>query len=231
MIKSVTLFNCVMILMFISLNGQNPLQTEDYKNQEIWVDSVYNSLSIDQKIGQLFTIWVATKQGPEKMEEVANIIKKNHLGSRKIKLENDKSIRKLNNIFSIGLAILSRNPNLGIASSLSLDRNLINNLSKHSVRHEIEADDFMINKIQEFDLNTNGLINFFKLFPDQKNHYFQSHPRTKERVNILNKYSIDEKKNNSLDLITVANSSLRLAMVLSKIMSQSIICPPIPFVL
>ena len=76
MIKSVTLFNFVMILMFISLNGQNPLQTEDYKNQEIWVDSVYNSLSIDQKIGQLFTIWVATKQGPEKMEEVANIIKK-----------------------------------------------------------------------------------------------------------------------------------------------------------
>jgi predicted Zn-dependent protease len=125
-------------------------------------------------------------------------IKKNHLGSRKIKLENDKSIRKLNNIFSIGLAILSKNPNLGVASSLSLDKNLINNLSKHSIRHEIEADDFMINKIQEFDLNTNGLINFFKQLPDQKNHYFQSHPRPKERINILNKYSIDKKETNSL---------------------------------
>ena len=62
-------------------------------------------------------------------------IKKKHLGSRKIKLENDKNIRKLNNIFSIGLAILSKNPNLGVASSLSLDKNLINNLSKHSIRH------------------------------------------------------------------------------------------------
>lgn len=90
MIKSITLFNFVMILMFINLNGQNPLQTEDYKNQEIWVDSVYNSLSIDQKIGQLFTIWVATKQGPEKMEEVANIIKKNHLGGLIFSLGNIK---------------------------------------------------------------------------------------------------------------------------------------------
>jgi DNA gyrase inhibitor GyrI len=125
-------------------------------------------------------------------------IKKNHLGSRKIKLENDKKIRKLNNILSVGLAILTSNPNIGVASSLSLDKNLVNNLSKHSIRHEIEADDFMINKIQEFHLNTNGLINFFKRLPDQKNHYFQSHPRPKERIKILNKYSSDEKKTNSL---------------------------------
>ena len=125
-------------------------------------------------------------------------IKKNHLGSRKIKLENDKRLRKLNNIFSVGLAILSKNPSLGVASSLSLDKNLVNSFSKHSVRHEIEADDFMISKIQEFNLNTNGLIKFFKHLPDQENNYFQSHPRPKERINILNKYSSDEKKNNSL---------------------------------
>ncbi|MDB3973569.1 M48 family metallopeptidase [Alphaproteobacteria bacterium] len=125
-------------------------------------------------------------------------IKKNHLGSRKIKLENDKNLRKLNNIFSVGLAILSKDPRLGVASSLSLDKNVVNSFSKHSIRHEIEADDFMTSKIQEFGLNTNGLIKFFKRLPDQKNHYFQSHPRPKERINILNKYSSDEKKNNSL---------------------------------
>ena len=124
-------------------------------------------------------------------------IKKNHLGSRKIRLENDKKIRKLNDIFSVGLAILSKNPNLGVASKLSLDKNLVNNFSKHSIRHEIEADNFMINKVEEFGLNTNGLINFFKRLPDQKNHYFQSHPRPKERINLLNKYSKGEKKNNS----------------------------------
>ena len=83
------------IILFISLfsfssYSQNPLVTSDYKNQKIWVDSVYNSLTVDQKIGQLFTIWVATKQGPEKMKEVSEKIKKNHLGGLIFSLGNIK---------------------------------------------------------------------------------------------------------------------------------------------
>ena len=125
-------------------------------------------------------------------------IKNNHFESKKIKLDNDKSLRKLNNLFSIGLAIISKNPNLGVASSLTLDKNLINDLSKHSIRHEIQADEFMINKIRDFDLNTSGLINFFKYLPDQKNYYFQSHPRPEQRINMLNKYSNNDKSSNSI---------------------------------
>ena len=125
-------------------------------------------------------------------------IKNNHFESKKIKLDNDKSLRKINNLFSIGLAIISKNPNLGVASSLTLDKNLINDLSKHSIRHEIQADEFMINKIRDFDLNTSGLINFFKYLPDQKNYYFQSHPRPEQRINMLNKYSNNDKNSNSI---------------------------------
>ena len=79
--------------------SQNPLLTKDKLKQEIWVDSVYNSLSIDQKIGQLFTIWVATKQGPEKMKEVSSIIKKNHLGGLIFSLGNIKDQAKYTNEF------------------------------------------------------------------------------------------------------------------------------------
>ena len=83
------------IILFISFfsfssYSQNPLVTSDYMNQKIWVDSVYNSLTVDQKIGQLFTIWVATKQGPEKMKEVSEKIKKNHLGGLIFSLGNIK---------------------------------------------------------------------------------------------------------------------------------------------
>ena len=77
-------------LYFNSIYTQNPLVTSDYENQKIWVDSVYNSLTIDQKIGQLFTIWVATKEGSEKMDEVAEIINKNHLGGLIFSLGNVK---------------------------------------------------------------------------------------------------------------------------------------------
>lgn len=91
MIKSSLLFSIIIFLFFfVGVKGQNPLQTKDYKNQKIWVDSVYNSLSMDQKIGQLFTIWVATRQGPEKMNEIASLIKKNHLGGLIFSLGNIK---------------------------------------------------------------------------------------------------------------------------------------------
>ena len=45
---------------FISFS-QSPLITIDESNQKKWVDSVYQSLSQEEKIGQLFTVWVATK--------------------------------------------------------------------------------------------------------------------------------------------------------------------------
>ena len=36
------------------------------------VDSVYQSLSQEEKIGQLFTVWVATKYGKEEIDHISN---------------------------------------------------------------------------------------------------------------------------------------------------------------
>ena len=83
--------NFILFSLFsTSLLSQSSLVTKDYENQKIWVDSVYSSLTIDQKIGQLFTIWVATKEGPERMDEIADIIKTNHLGGLIFSLGNVK---------------------------------------------------------------------------------------------------------------------------------------------
>ena len=94
-------FKTLLFLLLISFfsYSQNPLITDDKIEQEVWVDSIYNSLSIDQKIGQLFTIWVATKQGPEKMDEVSSIIKKNHLGGLIFSLGNINDQAKYTNEF------------------------------------------------------------------------------------------------------------------------------------
>ena len=87
-----------LIFSFYSYS-QNPLVSDDAVKQEVWVDSIYNTLSIDQKIGQLFTIWVATKQGDDKMKEVSSIIEKNHLGGLIFSLGNIKDQAKYTNIF------------------------------------------------------------------------------------------------------------------------------------
>ncbi|MBT5011987.1 MAG: serine hydrolase [Flavobacteriaceae bacterium] len=83
------------LLLFIgfisfTLFSQSPLVSSDELDQIKWVDSVYNNLTVNQKIGQLFTIWVSTKEGPEKMKEVSSIIKKNHLGGLIFSLGNIK---------------------------------------------------------------------------------------------------------------------------------------------
>ena len=93
---------------------------------------------------------------------------KKHFETRKIKNESNKGKKTLNNIFSIGLGILLQNADLIIASMLTLDKNLVNDLSRHSIRDEIQADDFMLNKIEKNNLNTNGLINFLKLYQIKK---------------------------------------------------------------
>lgn len=94
-------FKTLLFFLLISFfsYSQNPLITSDKIEQEVWVDSIYNSLSIDQKIGQLFTIWVATKQGPEKMDEVSSIIKNNHLGGLIFSLGNINDQAKYTNEF------------------------------------------------------------------------------------------------------------------------------------
>jgi len=85
--------NIIFLLFFVFLtnvNSQNPLLTSDHSDQVKWVDSVYNSLSIDEKIGQLFTVWVATKYGDDEINEISKLIENYHLGGLIFSLGNIK---------------------------------------------------------------------------------------------------------------------------------------------
>lgn len=49
-------------------------------HQEIWVDSVYSSMNIDQKVGQLYSVWTASRYGQAEINEIKNLIDKYHIG-------------------------------------------------------------------------------------------------------------------------------------------------------
>ena len=53
----------ILILSTQKLNSQtvDPLISEDFLNQEKWVDSIYNNLTLDEKIGQLFFVQATSK--------------------------------------------------------------------------------------------------------------------------------------------------------------------------
>jgi len=124
-------------------------------------------------------------------------IEHNHFASKKMKVLDAKKANSISNLLSIGLAVISGDPSIGIASSLAINQKLLNDLSYNSIKFEMQADDFMISKIKERNLNTKGLINFIEELPENQNVYFATHPRNEDRVNILKNLARKESVINS----------------------------------
>ena len=59
----------------------HPLAVEnDLENQQIWVDSVYNNMSLEQKVGQLFMVDVFSRDPKAKTDKIKKLITQYHIG-------------------------------------------------------------------------------------------------------------------------------------------------------
>ena len=77
-------FKLTFIALFFALISQaqiDPLSVKNNQKQQQWVDSIYNSLSLKEKIGQLFMVPVYSNKGKRQEYFVSNLIKKYHIGS------------------------------------------------------------------------------------------------------------------------------------------------------
>ena len=63
-----------------SAQQPDPLLSVNPKLQQKWVDSVYHSMSLDQKIGQLFTPMVFSKKDDKHFDDIRSLIEKYHIG-------------------------------------------------------------------------------------------------------------------------------------------------------
>lgn len=70
-------------MVMINSFGQNldPLRTDDYFEQERWVDSILSSMSIDQKIGQLFMIQAYSNRDSVHENKIKAMIQDYHIGN------------------------------------------------------------------------------------------------------------------------------------------------------
>ncbi|PIX14650.1 MAG: beta-N-acetylglucosaminidase [Flavobacteriaceae bacterium CG_4_8_14_3_um_filter_31_8] len=78
------------VLFFISLfffqtNFQaqrlDPLKTNDFQKQEIWVDSILKNMTIDEKIGQLFMMQAYSNSDKKHEDFISELITKYHIGN------------------------------------------------------------------------------------------------------------------------------------------------------
>ncbi len=83
--------------IFSQAQDTNPLLANDAVSQKKWVDSLYNNMSLQEKIGQLFMIQVFSNQGPQNKAKIVKQIKEQHIGG--IIYSNGGPVRqaKLNN--------------------------------------------------------------------------------------------------------------------------------------
>lgn len=78
----------VFFCFFLSINSfaqqlfsvNNPLISKDQFVQEIWVDSVLKSMTLDEKIGQLFMVQAYSNKEAKHEQEINDLIEKHHIG-------------------------------------------------------------------------------------------------------------------------------------------------------
>lgn len=79
----ITLLLIVLITALQMSFGQqstNPLLTSDVESQQKWVDSVYLSMSLNEKVGQLYMVQVYSSQDEKTKQDIISQIKDYHLG-------------------------------------------------------------------------------------------------------------------------------------------------------
>ena len=82
-LKQPLAFFTILFFLFVSINAsaqvKNPLFAEDHSSQKAWVDSIYDSMNLKQKVGQLFMASIWSKNENE-ADTVRKLIKENHIG-------------------------------------------------------------------------------------------------------------------------------------------------------
>ncbi|PKA96805.1 beta-glucosidase-like glycosyl hydrolase [Flavobacteriaceae bacterium MAR_2009_75] len=71
----------LLFLVFLSASAQkNPLLVKDSLAQQKWVDSKYNNMTLDEKLGQLFMVMVASDQSKTAIGGVKKLIENQKIG-------------------------------------------------------------------------------------------------------------------------------------------------------
>jgi beta-N-acetylhexosaminidase len=60
--------------------NEDPLNSEDKFDQEKWVDSVFNALSFEDRLGQLFMVAAYSNKDQRHVNEISNLVKTENLG-------------------------------------------------------------------------------------------------------------------------------------------------------
>ncbi|WP_088323195.1 glycoside hydrolase family 3 N-terminal domain-containing protein [Polaribacter tangerinus] len=79
--KNLLLFLSIAFVNILHAQRPDPLRTIDFEAQEVWVDSLLNSLTLDEKIGQLFMLQAYSNADEKHEAFVTEMIENYHIGN------------------------------------------------------------------------------------------------------------------------------------------------------
>jgi len=84
----------------VQAQQMNPLIVkDDFPNQQRWVDSIYENMSLQEKVGQLFMVDVFSSDPKAKTDKIKDLINSNYIGGIIFSKGGPKRQAKLNNEF------------------------------------------------------------------------------------------------------------------------------------
>lgn len=96
------LLACSLVFLYFPLFAQenNPLiLKKDFQNQKKWVDSIYDNMSLEEKMGQLFMVDIFSSDPKAKTDKIKDLITNYHLGGIIFSKGGPVQQAKLNNEF------------------------------------------------------------------------------------------------------------------------------------
>jgi len=163
----------VLLFCLLETNAQqpDPLLSSDHLSQKKWVDSVYKSISLKEKIGQLFIPMVFSNGDSSQLKNTLDLVKKNQIGGIVFSKGTTKSQIEWGNFFQSQSSIpllISMDAEWGVAMRLDdvlsfpwnmtlgaiNDDGLINEIGKRIAEQSLRLGIHM-NFAPVLDINTN----------------------------------------------------------------------------
>ncbi len=92
-----------LLFLFFTQSGfsqnSNPLIADNFEKQKVWVDSIYDNMSLQEKVGQLFMIDVFSNKKGKHIEKARELISDYHIGGIIFSKGGPQQQAKLNNEF------------------------------------------------------------------------------------------------------------------------------------
>ena len=143
--KNIFFIYTLLFSVFLQAQNLDPLKVNDSLAQKKWVDTLLNSMTIDEKIGQLFMIQAYSNKDDAHTNSIENLIEKHHIGGLIFMQGTPKMQAKLNNKYQS----ISKIPLLiGFDGEWGLDMRLKNtyrfpwNMTLGAIRNNKLIEDF-----------------------------------------------------------------------------------------